>query len=442
METRESAGERASGDILERVTRTLVELAGVASVSGQEDAVRAYVRTRLMLLGLAPGTDDAGNLIVRVPAVPAGRDAEPPLLLNAHLDRVPPGLAHVPVVTDGVMRSDGTTNLGADDAAGVAIILATVEALRERQCAHPPLLLNAHLDRVPPGLAHRPRIEAGVMRSDGATNLGADDAAGVAIILAVVEALQERGLSHPPLLLLFTVGEEVGLTGAKAFDGAAWGAREGIVFDNAGEAGVVVTRAATYIAFDVTIHGAGGHPGKRLEGAVSAIEIFRRASYPWGSLEGDTTRISVGRVEGGSARNAVPRELRALGEIRTLADAGGRDALMAEVARGFTEAAQALGGSAEVSFDPHCDAYTVAEDEPLLLAWRAAVEARGGVYRTMTTFIGSDASALRRHIRAVTISTGAMNEHTAEEYIALAPLAELVETAVDLLAGWRGAPDA
>ena len=146
----------------------------------------------------------------------------------------------------------------------------------------------------------------------------------------------------------------------------------------------------------------------------------------------------MGRVEAGTARNAIPRELRAQGEVRTLLDGAAREALLASVARAFTDAAEALGGAAEVSFDPHCDSYSVAEDEPALLAWRAAVAARGGTFRTLTTFIGSDASALRRHIRAVTISTGAMNEHTAEEYIALAPLAELVETAVDLLVSWRG----
>ncbi len=368
----------AGGATLARVTRTLVELAATPSVSGQEDEARAYVRGRLERLELATVTDAAGNLIARVAGVPAERDAEPPLLLNAHLDRVPPGLAHTPVIADGVMRSDGTTNLGADDSAGIAIILEALETLRA------------------------------------------------------------RGLSHPPLLALFTTGEEVGLTGAKAFDPAPWGAVDGLIFDNAGEAGVAVTRAATYIAFDVVIHGSGGHPGKSLDGAVSAIEIFRRAAYPWGSLDGDTTRVSVGRVEAGTARNAIPRELRAQGEVRTLLDGDVREALLASVAQAFTDAAEALGGAAEVSFDPHCDSYTVAQDEPALLAWRAAVEARGGTFRTVTTFIGSDASALRRHVRAVTISTGAMNEHTAEEYIALAPLAEVAETAVDLLAGWRG----
>jgi len=359
---------------LRRVTTTLLELLGRPSVSGQEEQARAYVAERLAALGLAPQTDTAGNLMARLAASPAQRDTEPPLLLNAHLDRVPPGLAHTPRIADGIMRSGGATNLGADDAAGVAIILATVEALRE------------------------------------------------------------RGLPHPPLLLLFTVGEEVGMVGAKAFDPAPWGAREGIVFDNAGEAGVVVTRGAAYIAFDVTIHGVGGHPGKRLEGAVSAIEIFRHAQYPVGSLDDDTTRISIGRVTGGAARNAVPRELHALGEIRTLADAAGREALKAQIAESFTKTARAMGGAAEVTFDPHGDRYTIPEDEPLLLAWRAAMEARGGSWRTMTTFIGSDTSALRSHARVFTVSTGVMDEHTVDEWVPLAPLADLVETTVALLA--------
>jgi tripeptide aminopeptidase len=66
------------------------------------------------------------------------------------------------------------------------------------------------------------------------------------------------------------------------------------------------------------------------------------------------------------------------------------------------------------------------------------VEARGGVYRTMTTFIGSDSSALRASMRVFTVSTGVMDEHTVEEWVPLAPLAELAETAVALLArlGW------
>ncbi|HEX6123158.1 MAG TPA: peptidase dimerization domain-containing protein, partial [Ktedonobacterales bacterium] len=159
----------------------------------------------------------------------------------------------------------------------------------------------------------------------------------------------------------------------------------------------------------------------------------RRAAYPVGALEGDTTRVSIGRIEGGTARNAIPAEVRALGEARTLLEGPARAALLAQIEGAFTEAARALGGAAEVAFDPHCDGYAVDPDEPLLVAYLAAWRARGPTPQTITTFIGSDASALRRHTRVITVSTGAMNEHTPAEWIALPPLAELVETAVALL---------
>ena len=63
-----------------------------------------------------------------------------PLLLNAHMDRVPPGLGCEPVIRDERMYSDGATNLGADDSAGIAIILLTVEKLLEGNLPHEPHL--------------------------------------------------------------------------------------------------------------------------------------------------------------------------------------------------------------------------------------------------------------------------------------------------------------
>jgi len=167
---------KKSAHLEARLTETLIELAGISSISGQEEAVRAWIAGKLEAHGLAAITDGAGNLIARVPAQPTTRDAERPILLNAHMDRVPPGLAHRPILADGILRSDGATNLGADDSAGIAIILHTLDELRARR------------------------------------------------------------LDHPPLLLLFTVGEEVGLIGAKAFDPAPWGARAAHRYDGAASA--------------------------------------------------------------------------------------------------------------------------------------------------------------------------------------------------------------
>jgi tripeptide aminopeptidase len=360
-----------------QVSDALTALVGISAPSGAEDAARDWLCARLERLGLACTVDAAGNLIATVPG--AG-DSGPPLLLNAHMDRVPPGRGHTPVVRDGVMYSDGTTNLGADDAAGLTIVLLAVERM---------------------------------LASD---------------------------VPHPPLVLLFTTGEEVGLRGAAAFDPAPWGVREGLVFDNAGAAGALVMRGAAYVAFDAVLRGSGGHPGKDLAGTLSAIEIFRRVDLPHRrGRDGDTTRVSLGQISGGTARNAIPAEVRVAGEVRTLLEGAAQRYLVDSIAARFTEAAEALGGSAEVTFDPHGVGYSVGADEPLPQAWRAAWERRSAPTSPITTFIGSDANALRRTLRVVTVSTGVVDEHTSAESIALAPLADLIEATVDLLAIYRPA---
>jgi tripeptide aminopeptidase len=290
-----------------------------------------------------------------------------------------------------------------------------------------PLLLNAHMDRVPPGRSHIPKIVRGRMVSDGTTNLGADDAAGVALVLLAVEEVIHGDVPHPPLVLLFTVSEEVGLRGAAAFDPDPWQVHRGIVFDNAGAAGDVVTHASAYIAFDATLRGAGGHPGKNLDGTLSAIEIFRDVALPLGDWDDGKSRVSIGTIQGGTARNAIPSEVHVAGEIRTLVEGSQIDALLVDVERRFTAAAARLGGSAECTFEPHGTGYSVPLDEPLLLAWRAAWQSRGyAEARAITSFIGSDTNALRQRLRVFTVSTGVEHEHTIRESIALAPLHDLV----------------
>lgn len=296
-----------------------------------------------------------------------------------------------------------------------------------------PVLLNAHMDRVPPGLAHTPVLREGVLYSDGTTNLGADDAAGLAIVLEILTRIIEEQLPHPPLVVVFTVQEEVGLRGASAFDPTPWNVREGIVFDNAFEAGVVVSRGATYIAFDVEINGRTGHPGKDLAQTVNALEIFRAARYPHGSLADDQTRILIGRVTAGSARNAVPSNVHIEGELRSFEPPEAREQYMRSIQQAFEEAAQQFGGSAQVKFDPHCTSYAVNEDEPLLALYREVLAQRGKQLRLRPTFIGSDASALRPRVKVFTISTGVVNEHSAEEYVPLEPLSMIVEDVLTAL---------
>jgi tripeptide aminopeptidase len=301
-----------------------------------------------------------------------------------------------------------------------------------------PLLLNAHMDRVPPGLGHHPILRDGILYSDGTTNLGADDAAGIAIILEVLARVVEEHLPHPPIVAVFTVQEEAGLCGATKFDPEPYHVTDGIVFDNAFEAGVVVSKGAAYEAFDVQITGRTGHPGKDLEQTVNAIEIFRATHYPHGPLANDQTRILIGRINGGSARNAIPDTLSLEGELRSFEPPEVRQRYLQSIREAFEQTAQRHGGHAQVSFKTHSAGYTVSDDEPLLQTYRAVLAQRGAELQMRPTFIGSDASGFRPHVKAFTISTGVVNEHSVEEYVPVAPLGQVVEDTLKMLEMLRG----
>src|SRR5260370_38375764 len=149
---------------LDHITQSLIELVRIPSPSGHEEGVRAYLEWRLASLGITTHVDAAGNLVAALPG--EGR----------------------------------------------------------------PLMLNAHMDRVPPGRGHQPVIRGGIMYSDGDTNLGADDAAGIAIILDILTQLVAREKPHPPVVAVFTVQAGVGLLGAGAFDPSPWPVSDGLVF--------------------------------------------------------------------------------------------------------------------------------------------------------------------------------------------------------------------
>ncbi|HTI13778.1 MAG TPA: M20/M25/M40 family metallo-hydrolase [Dictyobacter sp.] len=299
-----------------------------------------------------------------------------------------------------------------------------------------PILLNAHMDRVPPGLGHEPILQEGTLYSDGTTNLGADDAAGITVILEVLRRVIEQELPHPPLVIVFTVQEETGLCGANGFDGSQWNVSDGIIFDNAFEAGIVVSKGSAYEAFDITISGKSGHPGKDLTKTVNAIEIFRQTRFPHGSLALDQTRILIGQISGGQARNAIPDTVQITGEIRSFEAPEIRQKYRNEIQEAFEEAAQRLGGRVNISFHPHSDGYSISPDEPLLHTYQVALSQRGAVLQMQPTFIGSDTSGFRPQIQAFTVSTGVVNEHTVEEYVALAPLEQLVIDTLQVLHLW------
>ena len=184
------------------------------------------------------------------------------------------------------------------------------------------------------------------------------------------------------------------------------------MFDNAFEAGVVVSKGAAYEAFDIRITGHTGHPGKDLSQTVDAIEIFRATDYPHGSLANDQTRILFSRVTGGSARNAIPASLFIEGEVRSYEAPEVRERYLQDIRAAFEKTAQQYGGQVEMTMNPHSKGYALDENEPLLATYREVLAQRGETLQLRPTFIGSDTSGFRPAVRAFTLSTGVVNEHS------------------------------
>ena len=96
----------------------------------------------------------------------------------------------------------------------------------------PPLLFSAHMDTVEPSRGKQlVSNEDGTITSAGDTVLGADDCAGLAVILEALTALRKSEQPHRPLELLFSAAEEPYCTGIRHFDFSQLRSREAYVFD-------------------------------------------------------------------------------------------------------------------------------------------------------------------------------------------------------------------
>ena len=93
-----------------------------------------------MTLGCETSRDDIGNLVAIFPGRRAGT-----ILLSTHMDTVGPDTGIKPIIgDDGVIRTDGSTILGADDKSGIAGCLELLTLLG----AHPGVVVPDHRVRV------------------------------------------------------------------------------------------------------------------------------------------------------------------------------------------------------------------------------------------------------------------------------------------------------
>ena len=250
------------------VWRHFSKLCQTPRASKQEAALRSQLQDWAAEKGLFSAVDRGGNLILKKPAS-AGFEHAPTLVLQAHLDMV------------CQKNADSSHDFSRD-----AIV---------------PVLRDGWL------LAEK-------------TTLGADNGIGVALILA---ALEDETLQHGPLEALLTVDEEAGMGGARGLeaglldatlmlnlDTEAWGE---FYLGCAGGLDVDVRRDAEpeplpvgWSVRQISLRGLrGGHSGVDIhEERGNAIKLLVGVLH---DLAGVMPYRLVS-LQGGSARNALPRE--------------------------------------------------------------------------------------------------------------------------------------
>ena len=238
----------------------------IPRASTKEAAAREYVLGHVRRLGLEAIHDNAGNTVIRKPALP-GREGAPMTLLQGHLDMV-------------CEKNEGTTHNFDKD----------------------PIKVQRNADW---------------LKAEG-TTLGADNGIGVSAALAVMES---EDIAHGPLEFVFTIDEETGLTGAVEFPAGILRSKYFLNLDNE-EAGTIcigcaggvkttgrkrctLVPASLNAAVRIKVAGLkGGHSGVDIhQGRGNALRVL--GSILQRLLEHN---VEVSEINGGSAQNAIPRE--------------------------------------------------------------------------------------------------------------------------------------
>jgi tripeptide aminopeptidase len=294
----------------------------------------------------------------------------------------------------------------------------------------PRRMLSAHVDTVPICVGSRPVKKGGkIVSANKATGLGADDRAGAAVLLCTALAIRRGRLDHPPLTILWTVQEEVGLIGARHARLSYLG-RPSLAFNFDGGSPAKLTIGATGgYRMTIEVEGVASHAGGAPAEGVSAIAIASLAIADlvkggWHGLiqKGRQTGTSnVGVIRGGEATNVVTDRVLVKAEARSH-DSKFRQRIVQEIHRAFERAARAVrntgGRSGRVRIDGQLDydAFRLARDEPCVVAGAAAIEAEGRQPELAISNGGLDANWLTaRGIPTVTLGCGQRNIHTAAE---------------------------
>jgi len=348
------------------VVHEFMAIAALNSPSRCEAAVAEYLIRSLGKFGLTATIDDSaplsgsdtGNIVVRVP----GNAPGPTIMLCAHMDTVSPTEGMVPVLRDGIIISNGETVLGADDKAGIAMI-----------------------------------------------------------IVALSELLAEN-VPHGAIEVVFSVQEEAGLFGVSYLTEPLT-ADFGYILDGDGPVGTIVNQAPSKVGLYFVVEGRAAHAGVCPEKGINAIVTAAKAiaRLRTGRIDAHTTS-NVGVISGGKVRNIVPDRAEVAVEVRST-DAGKLEGEVQAVLDAFKAEAVASGALVTFRKEESYVTFTIEETHPVIANAYRAARSLGIQPQLRPSGGGTDANVFNaRGLPCVGLGIGKEDNHSPQERIAVTQL--------------------
>jgi tripeptide aminopeptidase len=283
------------------------------------------------------------------------------------------------------------------------------------------------------------KIGEDIITASGTTLLGADDKAGVAVIMDMAQFLVTHpGVKHGKIRLLFTPDEEIG-RGVDKLDMNVLGADYGYTLDGS-ERGSLEDETFSADSATVSFYGISAHPGYAKDKLVNAVKVAAAFvdALPKGAFSPETTSGTEGFVhpvhmEGTAEKATVDFIIRDFDTAKLSAHA--------EFLRNLAD--ETIGDFPGARFDIHIreqyrNMKEVLDQHPHVVSFAEKAIRRAGMeVRKVPVRGGTDGSRLSfMGLPCPNIFTGEMAFHSKQEYVSVQDMQKAVETIVHLAGVW------
>jgi tripeptide aminopeptidase len=282
--------------------------------------------------------------------------------------------------------------------------------------------LAAHMDTVKPTTGIKPQIKNEKIYSDGQTILGADNRAGIALILYLVESLKQLK-AHVSFEVVFTIGEETGLYGSTHLDINQLESRIVYILDSSADPGSYVYAAPTAIDFTIDFVGKASHAAVNPQAGINAISMAAHLiqNFAIGKVNNETT-INFGKINGGEANNVIPAKVILTGEIRSFLSEHIENYFQ-RLIKQLRDTEKIFAGQCHIQREESFPGFILDQESKAVRRLISCFQAIGLESKPLRYHGGSDANILNnRGLIAIDLGIGAKNPHANDEYIKIEDL--------------------